>query len=341
MKQRNKRISSLLLALVCALTLTACSSSPASDGGASSGSGGGNAQDFYVKIATGQSGGTYYPVGIALAQVYSDKLPGCVSSAMATGGSVDNVGLLRTDEAQIAMIMSTTARSAYEGSDSFEGNGYSDLRSLCALWENNCQIIVDKSIQRIEDLEGKKFVVGANLSGTETDSRSILSAFGLYYAESDASKNNVEAVYLDYTQGVDALKNGQVAGVMNVSKAPASTVTDLLSTGDYHILTFTEEDIAKISAVNDLYAGYVIPAGTYPNQSEDLAVPGYPLLLCASAGMSDDMAYTLIDTLFANCATLTEAHSAAGSINLDNAVKGLVVPLHPGAEKYLKEQGAL
>ena len=166
---------------------------------------------------------------------------------------------LQPAKAQIAMIMSTTARSAHAGTDSFEGNGYSDLRSLCALWENNCQIIVDKSIQSIEDLAGKKFVVGANLSGTETDSRSILSAFGLYYAENDASKNNVEAIYLDYTQGVDALKNGQVSGVMNVSKAPASTVTDLLSTGNYHILSFTEDDIAKISAVNDLYSAYTIP----------------------------------------------------------------------------------
>ena len=336
MKQRNRKFRSMVLALALLLTLTACGSSPSGDG-----AGGESVQDFYVKIATGQSGGTYYPVGIALAQVYSDKIPGCISSAMATGGSVDNVGLLRTDEAQMAMIMSTTARSAYEGTDSFEGNSSSDLRSLCALWENNCQIIVDKSIQRVEDLAGKKFVVGANLSGTETDSRSILSAFGLYYAEADASKNNVEAIYLDYTQGVDALKNGQVSGVMNVSKAPASTVTDLLSTGDYHILAFTEEDIAKISEINDLYSGYVIPAGTYPNQTEDLMVPGYPLLLCASASMDEDIAYTLVETLFANCDTLTAAHSAAGSINLENAVKGLVVPLHSGAEKYLKEQGAL
>lgn len=255
MKRRNKHISLAALSLALLLALTACGStqSPSSSEQKPA------AKDFYVKVATGQSGGTYYPVGIALAQVYSDKIPGCISSAMATGGSVDNVGLLRNDEAQIAMIMSTTARSAHAGTDSFEGNGYSDLRSLCALWENNCQIIVDKSIQSIEDLAGKKFVVGANLSGTETDSRSILSAFGLYYAENDASKNNVEAIYLDYTQGVDALKNGQVSGVMNVSKAPASTVTDLLSTGNYHILSFTEDDIAKISAVNDLYSAYTIP----------------------------------------------------------------------------------
>ncbi len=334
MDRKLFKLFAVVLTLALSLSLSACGSG-SSDGSAPAG------DEFFVKVATGQQGGTYYPIGIAMAQVFSENVPGCVSSGMSTGGSVDNIGLLQDGEAQVAMIMSTTCKDAYDGTGPFEGAAYEDLRSICALWENNIQIIVPNDITHISQLEGKKFVVGANSSGTELDARAVFSAFGLYYTNEDPSKNNIEPVYLDYSQGVDALKDGQVSGVLNVSHAPASAVTDLLSTGDYHVLEFTDEELEAIMATNDLYAVYTVPAGTYPNQDSDLKTIGYPVLLTCPADADADQIYSLTKAIFEHTEELVTAHSAAASITLENAVKGLVVPLHEGAERYFTEVGAI
>ena len=341
MSKKFKTIAALLLAFAMVFSLAACSSSNEPQGNAGDATEPEKVEDFYVKIATGNQGGTYYPIGIAMANVFSEKIPGCISSGMATGGSVDNIGLLRDEEVQIAMIMSTTCESAYTGTGVFEGNGYSELRAMTALWENNVQIIVKNDITDIHQLEGKRFVVGANASGTELDTRAIFNAFGLYYNAEDASKNNVTPEYLDYNQGVDALKDGQVSGVMNNSHAPASAITDLLSTGDYHILEFTDEELEIIKAANSLYDVYTVPANSYPNQDHDIKTIGYPVLLTCPESADADTIYKLVEAIFDNTDTLVAAHSAAASITLENAVKGLIIPLHEGAERYFKEKGAL
>lgn len=340
--QKNlwKRFFAVLLSVAMISTLSACGKDNDSDQ-ASTNTSEGKPQEFFVKVATGQSGGTYYPIGIAMAQVFSDNIPGCVSSGMATGGSVDNIGLLRDGEAQVAMITATTCTAAYNGTGSFEGNAYEDLRAICALWENNMQIVVPNNITSIMQLEGKKVVVGANGSGGELECRTVFGTFELYYNNEDASKNNVEAVYLDYAQGVDALKDGQVSGVFNDSHAPSSAITDLLSTGDYHVLEFTDDELEAIKAQKDLYDIYTVPANSYPNQDKDLKTIGYPVLLTCPASADAEQIYSLAETIFNHTDDLINAHSAAKSITPENAVKGLSVPLHEGAEQYFTEKGIL
>ena len=353
-----KKIISIGLAVLTAASMVACSGSstpattaapettaaattaaPATETKAAETAAPAPAEEFFVKVATGQSGGTYYPIGIAMANVFSEHIPGCTSSGMATGGSVDNIGLLQDEEAQVAMIMSLTARDAYNGTGNFEGAAYKDLTAICALWENDIQIIVPNDITKVEQLIGKKIVVGANGSGGELDTRNALSAFDIYYSNEDASKNNIEAVYLDYAQGVDSLKDGQVQAVSNNSHAPASAITDLLSTGDYHILEFTDEEIEKIKAVDDLYDVYTIPANSYPNQDHDIKTLGYPVLLTCDAKMPSDQVYAMLDAIFTYHDELVQAHAAASSITEENAVKGLIIPVHEGAEKYFTEKG--
>lgn len=338
-----KKILSIGLVIAMAASLTACGGSSTADTTTVEKTETKAAEDssepFFVKVATGQSGGTYYPIGIAMANIFSEHIPGCTSSGMATGGSVDNISLLQDGEAQIAMIMGTTARDAYNGDGKFDGKAYQDLTAICALWENDIQIIVPNEITKIEELIGKKIVVGANGSGGEIDTKNVLSAFDIYYNNEDASKNNIEAVYLDYAQGVDSLKDGQVQAVSNNSHAPASAITDLLSTGDYHILEFTDDEIDKIKAVDDLYDVYTIPANTYPNQDHDIKTLGYPVLLTCDASMPANQVYSIIDSIFTYHDDLVQAHAAAASITEENAVKGLVIPVHEGAEKYFTEKG--
>ncbi|MFZ5942684.1 MAG: TAXI family TRAP transporter solute-binding subunit [Bacillota bacterium] len=295
-------------------------------------------KEVFIKIATGNTGGTYYPVGVALGQLYS-KIPRVTSSAMSTGGSVDNIGLLRSNEAQVAMMMATVGNWAFFGQDQFKDKQYGDLRAITTLWPNLNHIVVLKDIKSFEDLKGKKFVVGAARSGTETDSYSILSSMGLYYREEDGDKKNVEPVWVNYAEAVEAMKNRQVAGGLFNTFPPGSAVADLMATGDVHILSLTDEQFANLSKKDPLYSDYEVSANTYPNQPEAVRIPGYPNILVTSSKVDNDTIYNLTKSIFENLDFLETAHKATTLIKLETATKGVQIDFHEGAIKYYEEKG--
>jgi uncharacterized protein len=293
-----------------------------------------------IKIATGNTGGTYYPVGVAMGQLFSEKIPGAVSSAMSTGGSVDNIGLLVTNEAQIATMMETVVEDAYYGVGVFEGKKNESLRAITSLWPNLNHIVVHKNIKSFEDLKGKKFVVGAARSGTETDSYAILSSLGLYYRDEDGAKKNVTPVWINYAEAVEQMKNLQVAGGLFNAYPPGSSITDLLSTGDFHVLSLTSEQISTISKNYPLYSSYTVPAGTYPKQTEEFTITGYPNLIVTTTQVDEETVYNMTKTIFENTDFLVSAHKASELIKLDTATMGIKIPFHDGAKRYLEEKGA-
>jgi TRAP transporter TAXI family solute receptor len=297
------------------------------------------AADVYIKIATGNTGGVYYPVGVALSQLFSKNIPNVVSSAMSTGGSVDNITLLRSDEAQLATMMETVTEWAYNGEDVFKGKAYKDMRAITSLWPNLNHLVVHNSIKNAEDLKGQRFVVGAARSGTETDAHAILAGLGLYYRDEYGDKKNITPVWISYTETVEAMKNRLVAGGVFNAYPPGAAISDLLADGNFHILHITDEQIARIHAAQPLYSAYTVPRGTYPNQPEDVQITGYPNLLLGTTAMSDEIAYLVTRNIFENTEYLTAAHSAASLITLENALKGINVPFHAGAEKYYREKG--
>ncbi len=144
----------------------------------------------YVKIATGNTGGVYYPVGVAMGQLFSKQIPDMVSSAMSTGGSVDNIGLMKMDEAQLSTMIITVAEWAHEGKEAFEGKKYDGQRIITVLWPNLNHEVVSKEVKTADDLKGKSFVVGAARSGTEIDAHDILAGLGLYYRDTYGDKVN-------------------------------------------------------------------------------------------------------------------------------------------------------
>ncbi|WP_028308725.1 TAXI family TRAP transporter solute-binding subunit [Desulfitibacter alkalitolerans] len=299
----------------------------------------GRPQEF-IKIATGNTGGTYYPVGVAMGQLFNQEISYVTSSAMSTGGSVDNIGLLRSNEAQVATMMATVCNWAFFGEGEFADNQYDDIRAITSLWPNLNHIVVLKDIKSFDDLKGKRFVVGAARSGTETDSYAILSTMGLYYRDEDGDKKNVEPVWVNYAEAVEAMKNRQVAGGMFNTFPPGSAVADLMATGDVHILSLTDEQVAMLSEAHPLYTGYTIPAGTYPNQPEDVRVCGYPNILATSAQVPEETVYDMTKAIFENLDFLETAHQATKFIQVDTATKGVQIPFHDGAIRYLKEHGA-
>ena len=297
------------------------------------------AADKFVKIATGNTGGVYYPVGVAMGQLFSKQIPDVISSAMSTGGSVDNIGLMKMGEAQLATMIITVAEWAHEGREAFEGKKYDGQRIMTVLWPNLNHEVVSKDIQSPADLNGKSFVVGAARSGTEIDAHDILAGLGLYYRDSYGDQVNLKPVWLNYSEASDAMKNRQVSGGNFNAFPPGSAIADLLSTGDFHILSLTDEQIEAIRRQNPVYRKYTIEKGTYPKQEEPVAVTGYPNLLVTTVDMDDDTVYAMTKAIFENLDYLKAAHQATGQISLDMAVIDSAIPYHPGAIRYYREKG--
>jgi TRAP transporter TAXI family solute receptor len=293
-----------------------------------------------IKIATGNLGGVYYPVGVGFGQLIQKVNPGFLSSAMSTGGSVDNVQLLESNEAQIAMIQSNVIEDAYTGQPPFRKK-YENLRGITALWPNIVQILTTRDIKTLADLKGKRFVVGAARSGTEVISHAVLDVAGLQYRNKDKSKNDLIPVWLNYTEAVDSLNNKQVDGGIFQALPPDASIAELMTRDDYNIIEMSDEYVDALKSKYPFFARYTVPANSYANQPKELQVVGYPVLLVVMDSVPEETVYTITKTFFENLPDLHVIHKATTLVTLDNAMVGMNIPLHKGAEKYLREKGAI
>ncbi|MGQ7277869.1 TAXI family TRAP transporter solute-binding subunit [Brevibacillus thermoruber] len=329
-----KKMLTILSSTLLVLSVAACSSqsSPAPGGGSASG---GAAEQKFLTIATGGSSGPYYTIGGAMAKIYKDKL-GYNASVQSTGASVENINLLKTKKADMAFVMSDVASFAYNGQENFKDTGaVKDLKAMAGLYLNYVQIVTlkDRNIKSVADLKGKRVGVGAPNSGVEVNARMVLAGHGLTY-------NDIKADYLSYAEAVEQLKNNTIDAAFVTSGLPNSTVIDLMTTKDVEIVPIKKEDVEKMAQQFPFFVSAEIPAGLYKN---DQPVPTAAIrnLMLVRGDLSDDQVYKLTKAFFENLDTLKGAHSAAKEIDPKEAGKNLVVPLHPGAEKYFKEIGAL
>lgn len=292
-------------------------------------------KDLFVTVATGGTSGVYYPIGGAVANVLSSKL-GIDTSVQATGASVENINLLRTGKAEIAIVMADAVAQAYEGTGAFAGKEpIKNLRGLTALYPNFVQVVTTtkSGIKSIKDLAGKHVGVGAPGSGVELNARLILEAFGLTY-------DDIKQDYLSYSEAIDQIKNGMVDAAFVTSGVPNSTVIDLSVSHDTIVLPIDGEAITYLMEKYPFFAAGTIPGGTY-RQKEDVKTATITNLLLISDSLSEDAAYQMTKALFENLESIHAAHNAAKNISLENVAKGMPIPFHPGTEKYFKEVGAL
>lgn len=338
-----KKMLSILSSTLLVLTVAACGSPSANQAqGGSSASGGaatpapapsGTEQKF-LTIATGGSSGPYYTIGGALAKIYKDKL-GYNASVQSTGASVENVNLLKTKKADMAFVMSDVASFAYEGQENFkDGGAIKDLKAMAGLYLNYVQIVTlkDRNIKSVADLKGKRVGVGAPNSGVEVNARMVLAGHGITY-------NDIKADYLSYAEAIEQLKNNTIDAAFVTSGLPNSTVIDLMTTKDVEIVPIQPADIEKMQKQFPFFVKAEIPAGLYKN---DKPIPAAAIrnIMLVRNDLTEDQVYKMTKDFFDNIETLKEAHSAAKEIDVKTAGKDLVVPLHPGAEKYFKEIGA-
>lgn len=330
-----KKVIALILSAFLTLTLAGC-------GGGSTQTGGDSGKVEKINIGTGTTSGAYYPIGNALAKIWTDKVTGVRASAQATEASAKNITLLQQKESEIGFTMANVAFSAYEGKDTFEGRAYKDLRGLSQLYPNVTQIVVrkDSEINSIKDLKGKRFVPGATGSGTLFNSKEVLGIYGLNFWDKDAK--NVNPDYVGFTEAAELIKNNQ-ADAANFSGAmPLAAIMDMANSINVKVLSLEPDMIKEIIKQYPFYYEYTIPAGTYKGQDQDVKTVALANLLVTRADLSEEMVYKLTKGMYENLPDLVAAHSTSKFITKENGPQGMgTIPLHPGAAKYFKEVGVL
>ena len=293
-------------------------------------------QQQFVNVLTGGQSGVYYPLGVALSQVYAKSIANARATAQVTKASAENLNLLQAGRGELAFTLGDALSDAWKG-DSEAGfpKKLDKLRGLSATYNNYIQIVAnaDSGIRTLADLKGKRVSVGAAKSGTELNARAIFKAAGIAYT--DLAK--VE--YLPFGESVELIKNRQLDATLQSAGLGVASIRDLATAVKIVVVPVPADVVAKVG--DAAYQTAVIPANTYSGQAQDVPTAAIPNFLVTHAGVSDDLAYQMAKQLYEHLDTLHAAHNAAKAIVRDNAIKGMPVPLHPGAERYYKEVGLI
>ncbi|WP_432661769.1 TAXI family TRAP transporter solute-binding subunit [Wukongibacter baidiensis] len=293
----------------------------------------------FVTLVTGGTGGTYYPVGTIFTTLWNEKLgeSGVQASVQSSGGSVENLSMLKDGEAQFGIAMANLTLFAYNGEERFKDNKFEDVRFVTALWPDVTQFVVTEGseINSIGDIKGKRFSVGSAGSGTEYSTKLILETIGGLKYEDFTPE------YLGYSEASSAMQNSQVDGMNAEGGLPTSAVSEITaSKTKVKILGFSDSDYDKLHAVAPYYGQFTVPKGLYTGIDEDIKTVGVKSALICHANLDEDLVYELTKTLYENYESIVGSHKALEFMGIDDAIKGLPpVPLHPGAVKYYKEKG--
>ncbi|MCE8017666.1 TAXI family TRAP transporter solute-binding subunit [Halomonas sp. MCCC 1A17488] len=288
-----------------------------------------------LSIATGGTGGVYYPIGGGFAEIINDHLEGYEASAEVTGASVENMGLIMRGDADLALVLADTAQQAYEGSGDFEGRQIENTRALASVYPNAVQLVVlaDSDIESLADLKGKRVSVGAPGSGTELNARALLESNGITY-------DDITPQRLNFNETADAIRDGDIdAGFWSVGP-PTSSILNLAATRDIRLIGLSDEEIANAQEQEPVFAAYQLKAGMYDGMEEPVQTISIPNVLVVNADMDEELAYNLTKVLFERIDDLIAVHPAANDTTIEFTMGSTPVPLHPGAIRYYEEVDA-
>ena len=289
----------------------------------------------FINVLTGGTSGVYYPLGAALSKIYGEKIEGARTQVQATKASVENLNLLQQGKGEIGFALGDSVKLAWDGdADAGFKAPLDKLRGIAAIYPNYIQIVAAKEagIASLADMKGKSLSVGAAKSGTELNARAIFGAAGMSYE--DLAKTE----YLPFAESVELMKNRQLDATLQSAGLGVSAIKDLATSVEIQMVAVPEDVVTKLGAP---YVAATIPAGTYQGQDADVPTVAVVNFLITHSEVSDETAYQMTKQLFENLPDMEAAHNAAAQIKLENALTGMPVPLHPGAERYYKEKGML
>ncbi|NNG47079.1 MAG: TAXI family TRAP transporter solute-binding subunit [Deltaproteobacteria bacterium] len=304
------------------------------------------ADDKNLIIATATTGGTYYPVGVAIGTVISVKLAKkhkITATAINSAGSGENVQMLKNKEADMAILQALFGQNAYNGLGPYKGKPVKNFRAVTMLWENiEHFVLLSKYVNTGTMLDLKnlkqKFSIGKRGSGTEGSGRTILAALGM-----DPEKE-MTLEYLAYSPSASAMMDRRIVGANLPAGPPVAAVTQLFAqvgAKNVTVLDFSDEELKRLNKAYPIWTRYVIKAGTYPGQKKDIRTVGQPNFLACRPDLPEDTVYLITKTIFENLPFLHNIHKATKAMSLERATAGLPVPLHPGAAKFYKEKGII
>lgn len=302
-------------------------------------------QERSYLLATASTGGTYYPVGVALSTLIKVKLQPKQKigmSAINSAGSGENIKLLRENEVQFAILQGLYGAYAWNGTGPIHSEGpQKNLRSITMLWQNVEHFAVTKKFAKtgtISDMvamKGETISLGKKNSGTLGSNTLLLENLGANV------EKDYNLIYVGYGPSADAMQNGQAAGMSTPAGVPAGAVTKAYANmGDgFVVLDFTDEQLAKADGGMNLWTRFVIPAQTYPNQTKPINTIAQPNFLSVRADVDEDAVYRITKTMYENLPFLNAIHGATKAMAIEKAIAGLPLPLHPGAARYYQEVG--
>jgi len=291
------------------------------------------ARTQFVSIGTGGTGGIYYPYGGGVAEIWTKHVKDVKAVAEVTGASVENVKLAHKGETVIGEVMGDVAVAGFNGLSKFKGKKH-DILSMAIMYPNLLQVVVLKKsgITDIEQIKGKKISSGSPGSGTNFMSETVFKALGIPL---DSYKDS----RLSFTETANALRDGTVdVGFWSVGPG-TSSILDLATTHDIHILNFTPEQQQKILAANKEYSAVDLAGGVYRGIDNPVPTIGVWNVMICQASLKADLVYNLVKALYEHQDYLIKIHPSASYTTAENAVKYSPIPLHPGTVKYLKEKG--
>ena len=288
-----------------------------------------------ISIATGGTGGVYYPYGGGIANIVSKYVPGVQATAEVTAASVDNCKLIDAGKAEMGFMGADVAWDAFQG----RLKNYSKkvpLRAMAVLYPNVTSLIVleGRGINQISDLKGKRISTGAPNSGTEVKSTRILEAYGIH------PDKDVKREKLSFVESAGAIKDRKIDAIFVDGGIPMSAVMDLAASPGLKIRLLDHgEAVPKlVNKYGPVYYLFEIPKGTYPGIDYVSKVVANANFLACHEKMDEKLVYGITKALFDYKSDLAKVHKEAESLTLESAVKGSPVPFHPGAAKYYGEK---
>ena len=287
----------------------------------------------FISIATGGTGGTYYPLGGGIAEIISRNVPEFQVTSETGNASVANINLIGTHQIEMAFAQNDVAYWGAKGMVMFKEK-YNNLRVVASLYPEHvhCVTLKGSGVNDIMDIKGKRVSVGAPGSGVLGDVTAILQTAGIKFSD-------MQTDFLDFNNTTQRFKDGQLDVGFVVAGYPTSSLMDLATTHDIDLVSFNDEFMTRLVKEFPFFIKDVIPAGTYNGVDHDTPTPAVMAMLICDADLSDDVVYKFTKALWENIEDLYKVHAKARMITLETALDGTSVPVHPGAAKYYKVVG--
>ncbi|MDR7421781.1 MAG: TAXI family TRAP transporter solute-binding subunit [Armatimonadota bacterium] len=297
-------------------------------------------QRVFLSLATGGTAGVYFPLGAALAELWSGRVPNVQVTAQTSGASVANIRLLQRGDVAIAMVQNDITYYAFNGIEMFmdrianQPAPVATLRGMAMLYPETIQVVTlrSKNINSIAELRGRRIAVGAPGSGTEVNARQILRMFELGYY-------NTRPDFLNFAEAADQVKDGVVDAAFITAGHPTAAVQDIAASRDLKLLPVPREVVEQLRAQWPYYTAVTIPANTYRGQTEAVDTVAVMAMLVTRQDVDEALVYSLTRTMWENVDRLRAAHARGRDVTTATARRGMPITMHAGALRFYREFG--